>query len=212
MHTLKRLDFRPSKIVDIGCHRGDWTRSTSQLFPSAHYVLFDAERYGEAEQLSQENGYPYIITVLSDTPKEIDWYSIRGTGDSMFKECTRHYEKITPTPRLTTTLDEHTKRWQFPVDFIKIDCQGAEIPILRGATETLKHVQGILIEMPFVGEFNKGVASFLEHIMFMDSIGFVPLDIEEVHRPHDIPIQIDIVFVRKDSTLLNKVQSIIQSF
>lgn len=213
MQTLKRLGFTPKKILDIGCHKGEWTRAAMVIFPCARFYMFDAEKYKEAEELAKDYSFDYNITVLSDSSTMIDWYSIRGTGDSMFKECTRHYKSIPPVQRLTTTLDDYAqKNWEVPVDFIKIDCQGAEIPILRGASEILKNVQAILIEMPFVGVFNKGVASFLDHLVFMDSIGFVPLDIEEVHRPHGIPIQIDMVFVRKESEMLKTVQSIIHAF
>ena len=35
---------------------------------------------------------------------------------------------------------------------IKIDCQGAEIPILKGSTKILNSVDFIIIEMPFFGK------------------------------------------------------------
>lgn len=47
---------------------------------------------------------------------------------------------------------------------IKIDCQGAEIPILKGSTKILNSVDFIIIEMPFFGQYNENVPNFLEHI------------------------------------------------
>jgi hypothetical protein len=45
----------------------------------------------------------------------------------------------------------------------------------------------------------------------MDSIGFTPFDISEIHSAGDMTIQIDIIFIRKISFLSNHVQSIISS-
>lgn len=210
MLTLKRLGFQPKTILDIGCHKGEWTRSTRQLFPDAKFVMIDGEYYQEAAEIATANNYTYTVAVLSDIHRTVEWYSIRGTGDSMYRECTRHYDKVKPIIQTTSTLD--TLHTNTPVDFIKIDCQGAEIPILKGAKLTLTNVEAILIEMPFVGTFNSGVASFKDHINFMDDLGFVPLDIEELHRPHNILIQLDIVFVRKSSPLLQRVQDVIRAF
>lgn len=227
MNTLKMLGFNPANIIDIGCHKGEWTsRTRSKLFPNARYMLIDGEYYPEVDNVLHPSNTNttnttntthrdiFMLAVLSDQPSEKEWYSIKGTGDSLYQETTRHYSNVKPRLRKVTTLDNLLENVmpQTTIDFIKIDCQGAEIPILKGAVNTLKSVEAILMEMPFVGVFNKGVPSFAEHIAFMDRLGYAPLDIEEVHRPHGIPIQIDLVFVKKSSALLQRIQSIISSF
>ena len=87
---------------------------------------------------------------------------------------------------------------------IKIDCQGAEIPILKGSTKILSFVDFIIIEMPFFGQYNENVPNFLEHIQFMDSIGFCPFDMLENHYENNFNIQIDMLFINK-SHELNKI-------
>lgn len=206
MHTLKRLGFSPVNVLDVGCHKGFWTQKTRTIFPNASYYMVDAEYYTEADNL----GLPYVVTALAEAEKMVDWYSIRGTGDSMYRELTTHYAGVEPKKRNAQPLDALFKNT--PFDFLKVDCQGAEIPILKGARKTLESVEAILIEMPFAGIFNDAVPNFREHINFMDEIGYVPLDIEEFHRPHDVPIQIDIIFVRKDSKMLAALQSLIRAF
>ncbi len=80
---------------------------------------------------------------------------------------------------------------------IKIDCQGAEIPILKGSVSILERTDFIILEIPLFGQYNEGVPNFLEHIQFMDSIGFIPYDIIDNHYIHGFNIQIDMLFINK---------------
>ena len=52
--------------------------------------------------------------------------------------------------------------------FIKIDCQGAEIPILKGSEKILSRTDFIVIEMPLFGQYNEGVPNFLEQTSLKD--------------------------------------------
>ena len=55
---------------------------------------------------------------------------------------------------------------------IKIDCQGAEIPILKGSTSILEKTDFIILEIPLFGQYNEGVSNFLEHITFIITHSF----------------------------------------
>ena len=90
--------------------------------------------------------------------------------------------------------------------FIKIDCQGAEIPILKGSKTILNKTDFILLEMPLFGKYNEGIPNFLEHIQFMDSIGFCPFDIIDNHYINNFNMQIDMLFINKLHKLNNVVQ------
>lgn len=210
IQKLKSIGFNPTRILDIGCHHGDWTRFMRQFFPEAKFILIDGIDYPEAKML----GYPHYVEVLNDTITEVEWFEEKNTGDSMFRERTWHFANTKPVMKKTQTLDNFFKNEDsdseqnnLKFDFIKIDCQGAEIPILKGGANLVSKAEVILLEIPFCGQYNFGVPDFKEHINFMDSIGFVPYDITELHRFDEFLIQIDILFVRKDSFILNKVQS-----
>jgi hypothetical protein len=126
----------------------------------------------------------------------------------MFKERTQHFLNTKPVIKKTNTLDVLFSNKTF--EFIKIDCQGAEIPILKGGLNLIKNTDVILLELPFCGQYNHGVPNFNEHINFMNSIGFDVFDISELHYLNNfLLIQIDICFIRKESELFTKVQNII---
>ena len=70
------------------------------------------------------------------------------------------------------TLDTIVKERNLPApDLIKIDVQGAEIDVLKGATETLKSVTDLILEAQVV-EYNKGAPLRDEVISYVESIGF----------------------------------------
>ena len=89
---------------------------------------------------------------------------------------------------------------------VKIDCQGAEIPILQGASDFYDNIDFIILEIPFFGQYNENVPSFAEHIAFMDKIGFVVFEFLESHIVNNFTIQVDILFIRKKHPFHKKLQ------
>jgi hypothetical protein len=74
--------------------------------------------------------------------------------------------------RKTITLDSLVKLRQLPKpDLIKMDVQGAELDIIKGASETLKSVNHVILELQKV-EYNKGAPLSDAVIAYMNEIGF----------------------------------------
>ena len=96
-------------------------------------------------------------------------------------------------------------------DLIKIDCQGSEISILKGGLNLIKNTEFIILEIPFCGQWNYKVPNFLEHIKFMDEKNFIPFDILEEHYLDSVLIQVDFIFINKNSDILNAIQNNIKS-
>lgn len=199
---IKNKGYVPSAILDIGANKGTWTTSMKEIYPESTYYLFEAGDYIELNKFKDDSKvYLYPNLILSDKISEIDWYSINGTGDSIYKEQTSYYKNVDPIKRTTIDLDTIIQNDNIMKNdnniFIKIDCQGAEIPILKGATSIIHKTDFILLELPFFGEYNKGVPNFLEHIKYMDSIGFIPYDIVGTNYMFDFNMQIDMIFINK---------------
>jgi FkbM family methyltransferase len=198
--SLQQFGWSPRNVLDIGGYKGHWTRQVRAMFPSAKFVIVEPNHHKELESV----GAPVHYEVLSSEIKPVQWYSNMSTGDSMYKENTYHYANITPVMRQTTTLDTVFPNGVF--DCVKIDCQGAELDILKGGERMLAHTDVILLECSFAGQYNSGAPSCLEYIRFMDEIGFSPLDITELHRANGVLCQIDILFLRKTAHLWGQIQ------
>ena len=140
----------------------------------------------------------------------VTWYEKRNTGDSIYKENTSYFEDCEQYDRNTTTLDIFFST-DPGFDLVKIDCQGAELPILKGGKKIVQHASVIILEVPFMGQYNLGVPNFFEHINYMDQIGYRVFDIVELHRVENILIQIDIIFVKKKHDFEKHVDQIIKN-
>lgn len=204
---LKENGYEPKTIIDIGAHIGNWTNDCLNIYPKAKYFLFEAIHY---EELNRFDGLENIEvtsnTILDETQRQIKWYQMKNTGDSMFREKTGYFNNCEVISRNTTTLNDVIDSTNLENVLIKIDCQGAEIPILKGASDVITKTDFIILEMPFFGQYNENVPGFLEHIKYMDSIGFIPYDLCELHHSGNFTIQIDIMFINKNHNLNKTVQ------
>jgi FkbM family methyltransferase len=214
IHLLKKLksqyecDF--DIILDVGAHVGEWTRDCLEIFPTSTYYLFEPTKYNSLIELdlSTENVNVHYL-ILNEKEVEVDWYSKDCTGDSMFREKSHHYVGTEPCKKPSYPLDDVLGQLELEETsriFMKMDTQGSEIPILKGATRILKNVDFILMEVPFFGQYNEGVPTFNEHVQFMDSIDFIPFEMVQTHFFHEFMIQMDIVFIRKSHRLNTTVQ------
>ena len=202
---LNKIGFTPTTVLDVGAYHGDWTRFTQSMFPRASYTMIEANPHTQLRSVNAT----LVQELVSSSEHDVQWWSNGTTGDSILRERTRHYTNITPITRRTTTLDVLFPTQSF--DFIKIDCQGAELEILKGGKSLVERASVILLECPFAGQYNEGCPSFYEYIQYMDSIGFTPFDISEIHSAADMTIQIDILFIKKISLLSVHIQDIISS-
>ena len=212
LNSLKSKGYNPDLIFDIGAHKGTWTAETIKIFPDSQYYLFEANNYDELNKLSDNKNIKVFSNILLNSDNvEVPWFNNSSTGDSIFKEKTHFYTSVEPLIRKSVKLDNvlNNEKHLNNVNhiFMKIDCQGAEIPILKGAQEIILKVDFVLLEIPFFGKYNEGIPSFLEHIQYMDSIGFIPYDLIEEHVINSFSVQIDILFIKKTHELNTLVQT-----
>ena len=211
LQKLKSFGFEPKNILDIGANKGKWTLEIKKkVFPKAEYTLIEAIDYEELEKLSvKHDNINYKNILLDEIERLVTWYEKRNTGDSIFKENTGYFDDCKEIKRSATTLDlVFNKNEVF--ELIKIDCQGAEIPILKGGNSLVQKSSVIILEVPFMGEYNIGAPNFYEHINYMENIGYRVFDIVELHRVDNILIQIDIIFIKQGHDFENKVDIIIK--
>ena len=202
INILKQKGYSPDVILDIGAHHGNWTNSMLQIFNQSKYYLFEAIHYPELNQFKNNDCIKVFNILLNDKIEQVNWYQMKNMGDSMFKEQTHHFNNCEIIQRetidLNTFLLQNNLLPEFNNILIKIDCQGAEIPILKGSTSILEKTNFIILEIPFFGQYNEGVPNFLEHITFMNTIGFVVYDILDSHYINGFNMQVDILFINKN--------------
>jgi len=201
IRILEQKGYYPDTILDIGAHHGNWTNAMKQIYNDSRFYLFEAIDYSELTPFQNDKNIKVYNILLSDKIENVNWYQMKNTGDSLFKEKTYHFKNCEIIQRETMDLNSHILKNNLLQEskniLIKIDCQGAEIPILKGATSILEKTDFIILEIPLFGQYNEGVPNFLEHITFMDSIGFVTYDIIDNHYINNFNMQVDVLFINK---------------
>jgi FkbM family methyltransferase len=213
LNNLRHKGYIPDTILDIGAYHGNWTISMKNIFYESKFYLFEAIDYPELNRFKMFNDFKVYNVLLKDKIEEVNWYQMKNTGDSIFKEKSKHFNNCDIIKRETIDLNTHIIKHNILQDskniFIKIDCQGAEIPILKGATSILEKTDFILLEIPLFGQYNEGVPTFLDHISFMNDIGFITYDIIENHYINGFNMQVDILFINKNHKFNNIVNELL---
>ena len=210
---LKEKGYFPDTILDIGAYHGIWTNNMKKIYNNSKYYLFEAIDYSELHKFNNDNNVKAYNVLLNDKIEEVNWYQMKNTGDSFFKEKTHYFNNCEIIKRETVDLNSFILQENILQEskniLIKIDCQGAEIPILKGSTSILEKTDFIILEMPLFGQYNEGVPNFLEHITFMNSIGFIIYDIIESHYINKFNMQVDILFINKNHKFNNIVNEML---
>lgn len=178
--SLNEKGIKPQVIYDIGSCVLHWTNEAQRIWPDAKYVVF--EGMDAVEFLYKERNLDYNIGLLgAEDGREVDFYcnEYHPGGNSYYKEndtlnpgSAEYFGEFNRRRLKTVTLDTAVKYHGFPPpDFIKMDVQGAELDILKGAAETLKTVKYVILECQRV-EYNKGAPLYQTVIDYMDSLGF----------------------------------------
>jgi FkbM family methyltransferase len=201
---LRDQGFSPNGIIDVGAHKGDWIRSVRQIFPDPPALSVEAREEQRASlslACSELSGVQFAIALLGSEPRSAVEFQVHGTGSSMFAE--RSDASRTTRQMQMRTLDDVVSadgRLKPPI-FLKLDIQGAELEVLRGAEKTLSLSEIVQIEVALL-KYNEGAPLSAEVVAFMDAKGFAVYDIAGFIRPTGTDlVQIDILFARKTSRL-----------
>jgi FkbM family methyltransferase len=193
---FRDLGFVPKTIFDIGVAFG--TFELYDAWPEARLLLVDpiSEWESTMQYVCSHRRAPasYVVAAAGDHEGEVLLgCTAHLAGASLLGE---EGQRSVPMH----TLDNLSARWSAePPYLLKIDVQGAELVVLKGALGLLPHCEVVMLEVPLWDFYETGFA-FLEMLNWMASHGFVPFDIYDgLRRPLDRSLaQVDIAFVKSN--------------
>jgi FkbM family methyltransferase len=175
-----RHDFR--MVIDAGANRGQFTLYALARFPSADIIAFEPlpkARDHMARLFKEKVRVEVPPFALGETEGEVDIHvSGRDDSSSLLPIGGRQISLFPGTEEVGTiraslrTLDEVLANRQIPHPaLLKVDVQGFELPVLRGAEQTLRSLDQILVEASFI-ELYEGQALFPEVSHHLEERGF----------------------------------------
>lgn len=170
---LKSMSANPKVIYDIGSCVLHWERHARQTWPQAELYLFEANK--DVKKLYDRTNQNYNLGVLTDIDnKAVKFYKdpMNLGGNSYYKENTVHYNETHAVHEIGMTLDTIVAKNNWPLpDLIKMDVQGAETDILKGAKTCLQNCKDLILECQHV-EYNSGAPLVTDVIEYVKSLGF----------------------------------------
>ena len=172
------------------------------IWPQSQIVMFEPNlaKREKLARVAQDITATTFAELLGAEDGASVSFNIMSTGSSVYSE--RSPLERTSEDRQLRRLDSVLSNIEKP-GLLKIDTQGYELEVLKGATGLLDRLEAILLEVAII-EINEGAPLLDKVVSFMRELGFVTYDLLEIHRrPLDQATnQIDILFVRPSSPLL----------
>ncbi len=209
LEDLRSRGFMPQGVVDVGAHKGDWTATAFGVFPEARYLLVEPQAEMQSYLAGLQGKCPAVYVLqagLAEADGELVqtiWDDFAGSSflplsDSSLLAAGK--QRKTPVFRLDKYLAGHLP--DFHPDLLKLDVQGFELEVLRGAESILPSVQLIVMETSLY-EFEAGQPLIADVFEFMRRHDFVLYDVPGfARRPLDGALgQLDLAFVPRESHL-----------
>jgi FkbM family methyltransferase len=198
---LQRLGFTPATVIDVGV--GPGTPDLHEAYPKAELLLIEpvAEFAPEiAAILERRKGVHVPVALGAESgERELNVEPRRRILTSLYKRNPHDSSGDVPEVRRVPvrTLDSVVAELRPASPYgLKIDAEGAEVEILRGAEATLRETLFVIAEVGVSQRFAGGFR-FIDCIAELDAQGFAVCDILDIGRANSSAvIFFDLVFAR----------------
>lgn len=151
---LQNLGYSPRVIFDVGASNSGWSYYIKQVLQEAEFYLFEPliDYSNDYQELISEilRVYPCFHLykyALGETCGEVTMNVSTDVVSSSLLQTGDESQPTTPISVQMLTIDEAIVRLGLPhPQVIKIDTQGSELSILKGAVKTLPKVDVLFLE------------------------------------------------------------------
>lgn len=197
----------PDVVLDVGANKGQFALFSRVTFPDAVIHSFEPIEAAYRTLISHRclrNNFNAYHLALTDKTGDATINLSRADDSSSLLPIgnlqTSYYpgtEMVGQEVIKTDTLDnQFQEEWQGRNVLLKIDVQGTELQVLKGASNNLDRIGHIYAELSFM-ELYKGQALGTEIIEFLSGFGFEVYSISNISRTrHDRLVQADFLFTR----------------
>lgn len=213
MRLLSSRGIRPRVIHDVGGSDGIWTAVASRVFPEARFEAFEPLAETSEDYKAAHAGNAVISSLFSSgraTMHPVALGAITGTCRMTVYPHEVGSTSIALDYQPEETISVEVPQWKLdefivkhrlpPPDLLKLDTQGSELEILRGARKTLRNVSAVLCECWLTKGYGSKTPLWIEIANCLNNYHLNLFDLGWVYRngPDQRSTTIDMLFVRED--------------
>jgi FkbM family methyltransferase len=153
LRLLLRFGLRStSNFLDVGANQGLFLQGIEEVAPLGHHIAYEPLPHVSAGLMRRFPGVEVRQRALSDREGEAQFLHVMGPGLQGFSNLVdgglgdSSYPAGAQTQTITVTterLDNHRPEGWLP-NYVKIDVEGAEVLVLRGAVETFRAAKPVI--------------------------------------------------------------------
>jgi FkbM family methyltransferase len=205
LERLASKGWKPSRIFDVGAYQGDFAQSCLKVWHNCEIACFEVleHRVNQLDQLASRHGSIQVFPMLlgAENRDKVILHQAE-TASSILME---HIPQNFPVASYPMQTVDHIVQKHFnghSPDFLKLDVQGYELEVLKGAEQSLSTMQVILAEVNLL-DIHQGVPLLADITTWLSDLNWVAYDICGLtRRPSDRALwQADMLFVPENSPL-----------
>lgn len=203
--------YSPTIVIDVGANTGQFAIQVLKSGFSGTLVSIEPMSVAHAELVKSAKRYSnwHILPRMGigDVPGIFKLNISENSVSSSLLNMSEVHLKAAPKSRYTQheevevrTLDEALSNFSLENNFVflKIDTQGYEENVLKGASKTLEVIDIVMIEVSIVPTYNQNFLSE-ETINFMNNMNFKLIDLNPVLRSQTNQLlQCDFIFLKRN--------------
>jgi len=176
----KEMGFNFHTIIDVGAAVGEYSKAAHFVYSNAKILAFEPipDSFEKLKNLSNDiKNIQCFNIALSDKEGESLFNLNDFSYSSSLLKMTNIHKEIYPITKNETTIKVKTNKLENILSninkdiLLKIDVQGAELKVLKGADKLLKDIKVIQLEVNFMN-FYEGQASFEEILILLKKFKF----------------------------------------
>jgi FkbM family methyltransferase len=200
-------------IIDCGANEGQFARTMSRFFPNAKLYCFEpleAPFNKLATWANTQNGRVHCYNLaLGDEEGEVEMHRHDGhTASSSLLNATAHCHQLYPQTSVESTTKVRLATLDHALQgslafmpgevLLKLDVQGFEDRVLRGATKVLAACSSCVLEV-CLDPLYEGQADFFELTRLLKAAGYrYAGNLEQVYADDGRVVYLDAVFIRDE--------------
>jgi FkbM family methyltransferase len=203
LHRMRRNNFKPSHIFDVGAYQGEFAKTCREIWPDTDLTCFEVlpHRVKELKAWAANDGKARLVECLlgSEVRSNVAFHQ-KETASSVLSDHVPDSSTIGSYPM--RTVDDVVASGAPAPTLLKLDVQGYEYEVLKGASNTLPKIGAVLAEVNLL-DIYKEAHLLADVVGLLSEHRFVAYDICGFwRRPLDDALwTADVIFVPDASPL-----------